>query len=51
MASRMSGVVADISTSYAVGTLSALRHGRAMALLSLWKVRRAGAAADLMMSC
>ena len=32
----------DISTSYATGNLSALRHSGAMALLSLWKVRRAG---------
>ena len=34
----------DISTSYAPTHTSALRHSGAMALLSPWKVRRAGAA-------
>ena len=33
----------DIRTSYAPSMLSALRHSGAMALLSPWKVRRAGA--------
>lgn len=33
----------DISTSYATSEVSALRHSGAMALLSPWKVRRAGA--------
>ena len=33
----------DISTSYASTHMSALRHSGAMALLSPWKVRRAGA--------
>ena len=33
----------DISTSYAATHLSALRHSGGMALLSPWKVRRAGA--------
>ena len=42
-ASRLSGQVGDISASYAVGSLSALRHSGAGALLSPWKVRRAGA--------
>ena len=42
-AARMSGTVGDISSSYAVGSLSALRHSGAMALLSPWKVRRGGA--------
>ena len=34
---------ADISTSYAPSMQSALRHSGAMALLSSWKIRRAGA--------
>ena len=34
---------ADISTSYAPSMQSALRHSGAMALLSPWKIRRAGA--------
>ena len=33
----------DVSTSYAPSMQSALRHSGAMALLSPWKVRRAGA--------
>ena len=33
----------DISTGYAATHLSALRHSGAMALLSPWKVRHAGA--------
>ena len=33
----------EIETSYAVANLSALRHSGAMALLSRWTVRRAGA--------
>ena len=33
----------DIRTSYAPTMLSALRHSGAMALLSPWKIRRAGA--------
>ena len=32
----------DIRTSYAPTMLSALRHSGAMALLSPWKIRRAG---------
>ena len=32
----------DITTSYAIASMSALRHSGAMALLSVWKVRRAG---------
>ena len=36
-------VVGEINTSYAAGNLSALRHSGAMAMLSSWKVRRAGA--------
>ena len=35
--------VGDISSSYAPTHMSALRHSGAMALLSPWKVRRAGA--------
>ncbi len=35
--------VGDISTSYAPTHTGALRHSGAMALLSPWKVRRAGA--------
>ena len=34
--------VGDISTAYAATHTSALRHSGAMALLSPWKVRRAG---------
>ena len=33
----------DISTSYAATHVGALRHSGAMALLTAWKVRRAGA--------
>ena len=33
----------DISTDYSPSQMSALRHSGAMALLSPWKVRRAGA--------
>ena len=33
----------DISTSYAASNMSALRHSGAMALLTSWKIRRAGA--------
>ena len=33
----------DVSVTWAPGQLSALRHSGAMALLSPWKVRRAGA--------
>ena len=33
----------DIRTSYAPTAMSALRHSGAMALLSPWKIRRAGA--------
>ena len=36
-------VVGEINTSYAATHVSALRHSGAMALLSPWKVRRAGA--------
>ena len=32
----------EISTSYAVASMSALRHSGAMALLSVWRERRAG---------
>ena len=32
----------DISTSYAATHVSALRHSGAMAMLSSWKIRRAG---------
>ncbi|MDE0052600.1 MAG: hypothetical protein OXO52_22690 [Rhodospirillales bacterium] len=42
-ASIRSERVGDIDTAYATGSLSALRHSGAMALLSPWKVRRAGA--------
>ena len=35
--------VGDISTAFAPAMTSALRHSGAMALLSPWKVRRAGA--------
>ena len=35
--------VGDVTVSYAAGNLSALRHSGAMAILSSWKVRRAGA--------
>lgn len=38
-----SETVGDISTSYAATHTSALRHSGATALLSPWKVRRAGA--------
>ena len=34
--------VGDVATRYAAGNVSALRHSGAMALLSPWKVRRAG---------
>ena len=33
----------DVAVTWAPGQLSALRHSGAMALLSPWKVRRAGA--------
>ena len=36
-------VEGDVTTSYAPSMTSALRHSGAMALLSPWKVRRAGA--------
>ena len=42
MSARMSEEVGAISTSYAVGSLSALRHSGGMALLTPWKVRRGG---------
>ena len=42
-ASVRSESVGDISTSYAPTHTGALRHSGAMALLSPWKVRRAGA--------
>ena len=35
--------VGEIVTGYATSNMSALRHSGAMALLSRWKVRRAGA--------
>ena len=35
--------VGDISTSFAPTNMSALRHSGAMALLTAWKTRRAGA--------
>ena len=35
--------VGDVSTAFAPSHASALRHSGAMALLSLWKVRRGGA--------
>ena len=38
-----SEAVGDVSQGFAVTHLSALRHSGAMALLSPWKVRRAGA--------
>ena len=38
-----SEAVGDVSTTYAASQVSALRHSGAMALLSPWKVRRAGA--------
>ena len=41
-ASIRSEIVGDITTDYAPNNLSALRHSGAMALLSPWKVRRAG---------
>ena len=41
-ASITSETEGDIRTSYAPTMLSALRHSGAMALLSPWKVRRAG---------
>ena len=44
-ASVRSESVGDIRTSFAPTHLSALRHSGAMALLSPWKVRRAGAIA------
>ena len=42
-ASVRSESVGDIRTSYMPTHLSALRHSGAMALLSPWKIRRAGA--------
>ena len=44
-ASVRSESVGDIRTSYMPAHLSALRHSGAMALLSPWKIRRAGAIA------
>ena len=44
-ASVRSESVGDIRTSYAAAHISALRHSGAMALLSPWKIRRAGAIA------
>ena len=41
-AARISGKVGDVEADYSVGSLSALRHSGGMALLSPWKVRRAG---------
>ncbi len=38
-----SETIGDLSTSFAPNMQSALRHSGAMALLSPWKVRRAGA--------
>ena len=38
-----SEAIGDISTAYAPTHTSALRHSGAMALLSPWKIRRAGA--------
>ena len=38
-----SETIGDIATSYAPSMQSALRHSGGMALLSPWKVRRAGA--------
>ena len=38
-----SETIGDISTAYAPNMQSALRHSGAMALLSPWKIRRAGA--------
>ena len=35
--------VGDISTAYTPASTGALRHSGAMALLSSWKIRRAGA--------
>ena len=37
--------IGDIETDYAVSNVSALRHSGGMALLSPWKVRRAGVVA------
>lgn len=42
-ASIRSEVTGEIRTDYNTASLSALRHSGAMALLSPWKVRRAGA--------
>ena len=42
-ASLQSEQYGDVSVTWATGQLSALRHSGAMALLSPWKVRRAGA--------
>ena len=42
-ASVRSESTGDIATAYAPAMASALRHSGAMALLSPWKVRRAGA--------
>ena len=41
-ASIRSESVGNISTSYATSNLSALRHSGGQALLTRWKVRRAG---------
>ena len=35
--------IGDVSTRWSVASMSALRHSGAMALLSPWKIRRAGA--------
>ena len=42
-ASLQSEQYGDLGATWAPGQLSALRHSGAMALLSPWKVRRAGA--------
>ena len=42
-ASIRSETEGDIMTAYSPSMLSALRHSGAMALLSPWKIRRAGA--------
>ena len=40
--SQRSDRIGDVETQWAPGNVSALRHSGAMALLTLWKVRRAG---------
>ena len=42
-ASIRSESVGDLSTGFAPSNMSALRHSGAMALLTSWKIRRAGA--------